>query len=797
MNGLLSDLRYAARQFAVAPGIHVAAVVILAIGTALTITIYSVVRSAVLEQLPYPDAGRLYGAWEIRTGNDGVDTARVAPPVLDAWRTRAQEFEGIAALLHGSFAMIGAGEPLRAEGYSATWSLLEMLAARFEVGRGYTREEDRPGGAAVLVVSNEFWRVHLGGRPDVLGHRLLLDGEPFEIVGVTDAAFELPGGSFDFIMPLGRRATEAFAGAKFLDVIAKLRDGVEAERAQSALSALSARVPDNEGWSAALVPLREQVTGSAKNALVLLLAAVIAVLLIACANATNLLIARTPERTRELAIRAALGASRARLMRLALLDAMLLAVIAGVLGIVLALWATDVIVAISPDTLPRRSSVDIDAGVVTFAVALVALCSLAVGAIPALLVAMPRLLDHMRDASRTATSGRGRAIVRRILVTAEVALMAILIAGASLLIRSFNRIMAMDPGFQVEQLVAVDMFLPGHRYGANEDRVRFGDRLLDQVNTIPGVTAAALTTNLPITRNIQAPLEIEGRTRAPGEPRLSAALARVTPGYLAAMQMDLVAGRWFDERDDGVDVRVAVISESLARTVYGSENPVGRRARTLFGPGMREIIGVVSDVRHSGLTSPHAAVFYEPFVQQPLPFFHLIVRSQRPVDVVTSDVAAAIRSIDPEQPITMSASMADLIGRSVAMPRFLATLLTVFAGASFALALAGIYAVMAAIVAERRREIGIRVTLGARAADLTRLIGANAVSFVAVGLLIGSLSAIALTRVMQSLLFGVTPSDMATHTAVALLVLFAAVAGTAVPLRRALRIEPAEIIREL
>jgi ABC-type antimicrobial peptide transport system permease subunit len=325
---------------------------------ALTVTIYSVVRSALLEPLPYPGAERMYSLRELRT-DPKVDTTTVAPPVFLAWRDQAGVFEEIAAYAKTSFAVVGAGEPVRAEGIAASAALFPLLGVRFEAGRGFSAMDDRPGAASVIVISSRFWRRQLGGNPDVLQERLSLDGQPYQVVGVTDAALEVPGATSDFIVPLtGAVGWSAdIAGAKYLEVVARLRSEVAVAAALERLSAISQRVPDNEKWRAHMVPLREQVTGSSKNALVMLFAAVIAVLLIASATAANLLIARTPERAREMAIRAALGASRIRLTRLIMTDAVLLALTAGVLGLTLAAWATELVVAISPEVLPRRAMI--------------------------------------------------------------------------------------------------------------------------------------------------------------------------------------------------------------------------------------------------------------------------------------------------------------------------------------------------------------------------------------------------------------------------------------------------------
>ncbi|HEX6134779.1 MAG TPA: ABC transporter permease [Longimicrobiales bacterium] len=802
MTDLATDVRNAIRQLRATPGLSAAAIGILAVGIALAVTIFSVVQSAILERLPYPAADRLVGAWERSATTpigSSADRTRVAPPVFLAWRGAGDVFEEIAAYSEQSGTLVGAGDPRRAEALAVSASMARLLGDRPVLGRPFTEDDDRVGAAPVALLTHRFWIDGFGARRDVIGRSIELDGTPYEVIGVTSPDLEIPGADPDLLIPLLPQVADAInvAGAKYLIVLGRLRPGITLDAARDRLDALTAAVPDNEEWRASLVPLREQVAGDMRRPLLLLFGGVIAVLLIACANVSNLLLSRVPARIRDLAIRNALGASRGRLIRQVTTEALVMSVLAAGIGLLLAWWGRDAVLALSPESLPRRHAVDLDIGVLAFTGMLVLLCMAAVGLTPALLGTRVRLADTLRAASDTLVGGRRRRTIRRTLLVAEIALTALLICSATLLVRSFATIVATDPGFRTERITTFGVWLAPHRYAGATAWSRLGRELSERVRRTPGVVSVAATNNLPISgRMMTAPITVESSTRpADAEPPRGHA-SSVSADFFRVMNISLVRGRWFTERDAQDAAPVAIISESLAHELFPGEDPIGRRARSLLGPPvMREIVGVVADVHQVSLTDAPPPVFYTPLAQAPRPFFTLIVRSELPTDATVSAVRTALRDIDPELPLSNIATMRELIGTSVARPRFLAGLVGVFAVTSFALTLAGVYAVMASGVAERRREIAIRIALGAQPRQVRHVILREALGITLLGLAIGIPAAVVAARSLRAVLHGVSFTDPLSFLLAGGALLVAAAAGTALPARRAARLDPVASLR--
>jgi putative ABC transport system permease protein len=802
MFDLASDVKYALRQMRAAPRMTAAAIGILAVGIALTVTMFGVVQSAVFERLPYPAADRLVGVWERSAtsspGTSGSHT-RVAPPVFLVWREARDVFEELAAYSEHAGTLLGAGEPRRGEALAVSASMLDLLGDRPVLGRPFTEADDRAGAAPVAMLTHRFWADALGARRDVVGRSLELDGITYEVIGVTSPDLEVPGTDPDLLLPLLPQIADAVdvAGAKFLVVFGRLRLGLDIPAGRARLDVLTAAVPDNDAWRANLVPLRAQVSGEMRRPLLLLFAGVLAVLLIACANVSNLLLTRAPARVRDLAIRSAIGASRGRLIRQVTTEALVLSVLAAIVGLLLAWWSRDAVLALSPETLPRRNAVDLDAGAFAFTGALVLVCMAAVGLTPALLGTRVALAETLRSASDTLLGGRRRRTMRRILLVAEVALTALLLCSAGLLVRSFMTILATDPGFRTERITTFGVWLAPHRYTGTTEWSHLANELIERVRAAPGVVAVAATNNLPISgRLMTAPIAVDNSTRPSDARPPRGHAASVSPDFFRVMNMGLLRGRWFNARDVADAPPVAIVSESLARDLFPGADPIGRRARTFLGPPvMREIVGVVADVHQVSLTDPPPPVFYSPLAQAPRPFFTLVVRSELPTGVTISTIRTAMRDIDPELPLSNVATMNELIRTSVARPRFYAWLVGVFAAVSFALTLAGVYAVMASGVAERRREIGIRIALGARPRQVRDVILREALGVTLIGLAIGIPAAFAAAHSLRALLHGVTVTDPISFLLAGAALVVAAAAGSLLPATRAARVDPVASLR--
>jgi putative ABC transport system permease protein len=799
---MFTDLRQALRLLLKSPGFSTLIVVVLALGIGANTAIFSIVNGVLLKPLPFADAARLV-AIETTVRGEPDDSAYL--DVLD-WRAQASTVDHIAAYTTAAVTLTGRGEAASIPMAVVTPDIFSLLGVAPIAGRVLGASDDAHGAERTAVISEALWARAFGRDLSVLGKPALLDGDPVVIVGVMPARFEFP---FDTENPpeiwmpvLASRFSAQWAdqrGASFLKAVGRLRPGVALPAAQSELSAIAARIdaahPRNGAHGIAIRPFQDVLVSSYRPALIALFGAVAAVLLIACANIANLLLARGTARRREMAVRTALGASRMRIVRQLLIESLALAAAGGAAGIVLALWGVDALVRISPVQIPRLNTVHVDRSVLMFTVLASLVTGALCGLLPALQLSRSNPGDALKDGDRGGSSGRGAA-TRQTLVVAEVALSLVLLASAGLLLRTLGILQRVSPGFTTERAVAMQLLLPQTRYGKAADMVAFYRRLRDEVAAMPAVNASAVATTLPMTgSDITMGFVPDGRAVDPGI-RTSAAFFGVSPDYFSTLGIKIVRGRAFTERDDERAPTVIVINETMAAKYWPGEDPIGKRVKISYNnTPPREIVGIAGDVKQTHLTDASPAQMYLPFVQAPWPFLTAIARTSAAPEAAAGSLRQVLAHLDPEQAAGEVRTFDQYLARSIATPRFTAILLGAFAGLALLLAGFGLYGVMAYSVAQRSREIGIRMALGARAADVRSLVVNQALRLGAAGLAIGVAGALAVTRVLDSQLFGVTASDPLTFAVVSAALITVLVLAAYLPARRATRVDPIVALR--
>jgi len=804
METLIQDIRYSIRLLYKNPAFTAVAVLALALGIGANSAIFSVVNSVLFRPLPYRDPQRLLMIWENHQERGGPQREWASPADLKDWREQPQSFEHVAGLLGWGPTLTGRDEPEDLQGAAVSYDTFDMLGMAPELGRSFTADDDLPGAERVVVLSHQLWQRRFGSDPAIVGKSLTLGGQSYIVVGV------MPRGSVFPILTNSEIFTTAgpiLAGLKGCDrgcvilrVIAKLKDGVTFDAARAEMSALAARIaeqyPDsNSGVGTLLVPLHEQIVGDVRLAMLVLLGAVALVLLIACANVANLLLSRAAAREKEVAIRAALGASRARLIRQHLTESLVLAVVGGAFGLLLAFWMLDVLVSFAPKGTPRLEEIGIDTSVLGFTFAVALLTGLAFGVAPALLSSRTNFNSALKEGGRDArASSRGNR-VRSVLVVAEVSLALMLLVGAGLLIKSFINLQRVDPGFNARGALRVDLSLPRIRYADRTPTAAFYKRLVDRVRVLPGVDSVGAVSSLPLSGGgTDTSFLIEGQPQPEPNREPVSNYAMVTPDYFRAMGIRLVRGRVITEADNADAPKVAVISESMTRRYFPGEDPLGKGL--LFGgKNRREIVGIVSDVKFVGLNLDSRPMMYLSEQQDAARGMSLIVRtSGDPMSLATA-VRSEVQTLDKDLAVSNVMPMEQLVSASLAEPRFLLLLLGVFAGSALALSVIGVYGVVSYSVAQRSHEIGVRMALGAQVGDVLKLVLGKGMVLVGVGIAIGLAGAFALSRIMESLLFGVGARDMATFAATALVLAGVALGACFVPARRATKVDPMVALR--
>jgi putative ABC transport system permease protein len=800
---MVADLRYGVRTLRRSPAFTAVAALTLALGIGANTAIFSVVNGIVLRPLPYPDPERVV---VIASTRQGLSMAVSARDFVD-WRNDARSFTGIAAGVTSLTVLTGVGEPERLSQARVSANIFEVLALRPVLGRGFVAGEDDIAAPRVALISEGMWRRRFGGDSTIVGRSLLFDGFPTTIVGVAPAAFRWPE-SVDVWMTTRfseRDLAPSSRGARWLSVVGRIAPSASLTTARAVMDGIALRLAQldprhNATVGARVTPMLASMVHDLQRPLFVLLGAVGFVLLIACANVAGLTLARVASRDSELAMRTALGAARGRIARQILTESLLLAFAGGVLGVALAFLGTKALVSIAPSDLPRLDEVGLDAKVLAFTFAVTVLTGVLFGVVPAINASAANLHDRLRAGGRGGSGKRSSGRSRRALVVGEVALAIVLLAGAGLLLRSFALLRGVDPGFRPEGVFTFGVALDPRTYARPDQQRQFTTTLLDAMARSPGVTGTAVAFALPLSGDsFGFTFDVLGRPLADpdNEPRAQARI--VSPGYFATMGIPVIRGRLFDDRDREGAPQAIVISSEVARRYFPGENPIGKSIKTGWGmEGKRfggEIVGIVGDVRQFALDrepTPHMYMVYE---QLPLNEYDVVVRSTAPSTVVFSSARSILRRLDPRIPLAGTRQVSDIVARSLGPRRFYLTLLASFAAVAMVLALVGIYGVIAYGIQQRRREIGIRLALGASGQRVLRMILSEGLRLVAGGVVLGVAGAFALTRVLEALLFEVGARDPLTFVAAPGALIVAAVVACLLPARSASRLDPIETIR--
>ncbi|MCA1591407.1 MAG: ABC transporter permease [Acidobacteria bacterium] len=810
METLWQDFRYGIRMLWKSPGVTAIAVLALALGIGANTAIFSVVNGVLLRPLPYQDPDRLV---RLSEWSQQVPGMSISYPNFVDWREQNHVFEGLAATQFSSYNLTGVDEPERLQGRNVSANFFDVLGVKPSQGRAFSPDEDHAGANRVCVVSHGLWQRRFGADAKILGRQLTLNGEGYTVVGVLPQDYRY-GTATDVFVPIGLQdSTETFqqrGSHPGIYAVARLKPGVSFEQAEAEMKGIAqqlvqAHPKENGGNGVTLVPLREYFVGDIRTSLLILLGAVGFVLLIACANVANLLLARAASRTREIAIRTALGAGRLRVVRLLLTESVVLAILSGMVGLLLALWGTDVLRKASLDIIPTTADIGLDRSVLGFTLLVSLLTGVIFGLAPALQASNPNLNEALKEGGRSGTAGSARSRMRGVLVVAEVALSLMLLIGSGLLIRSFLRLRETETGFNAQNLLTMQL-----SFKAKKDEGRKVAGFLDQVErkirALPGVESVALSNGVPFLGATETSFQVEGRPPAePGKRPMTVAYW-TTPDYLKAMGIRLVKGRFFNEHDTQSSPLVTVIDEDFARQQFPDEDPIGKYLEGNKEQNIphAEIIGVVAHVKNYGLDAPGPVQieYYHALTQVPDKFLPLIagrislvVRTTSDPSGMTAAIRREVQTIDPNQPVYNVNTMEQVLSDSVATQRLSMMLLSVFACVALVLAAVGIYGVMSYTVAQRTHEIGLRMALGAQARDVLRLVLGHGMMLTLLGVGIGLVAAFALTRVMSSLLFGVSATDPLTFAGIPLLLLAVALLACYVPARRALKVDPMVALR--
>jgi len=803
LEDIRQDMRFGLRVLFKNPGFTLVAVIALALGIGANTAIFTVVNAVLLRPLPYKDPEQLMMIWE--------DAAKVgfrhnvpSPANFLDWRNRSQLFAAMAATHRATFNLTGAGDPERIDGRRVSANLFSLLGVEPQLGRVFATEEDQPGSNHVVVLSDHLWRRRFAADKSIVGKTLSLNGEAFTVVGVMPARFEFPTRDDELWVPMAFTTEEAAdRGNHYLEVIGRAKPGITLQQLQAEMNmiagGLQQQYPDtNSNVGVTVIPLHEDLVGDIKPALLMLLGAVGFVLLVACANVANLLLARAAVRQKEIAVRLALGASRWRLVRQFLTESLLLAAFGGICGLALSFTALTVLKGFIPEKIAQANSITIDAKVLLFTLLISIVTGLIFGLAPA--VQRSELNDVLKEAGREGSGERRGNRIRSLLVVAEVAVSLILLIGAGLLINSFMRLRNLDPGFRTDHLLTMSIVLPESKYPKRSARAAFYNAVLRRVEALPGVTSAGVTNWIPLVfQGDNVPISIEGRPNPVVSERPNAATRIINPHYFSALGIRLLKGRNFDDRDTVTSIPVSVISEEMARRFWPAEDPIGKR----FTPGdptrpdqWIQVIGVVNDIRQVELTAQPPPQMYLTYEQ--VGFFpprYLVVNTDVEPESLVASVRQAVWEVDKDQPVSSIATMEEVLSVSIARQRFSMLLLAIFAAVALALAAVGIYGVMSYSVTQRTHEIGIRMALGAQTGAVLKLAVGYALKLVLAGVVIGLVVAFALTRIMSSLLFGVTPTDPTTFGLISLILLVVALVASYIPARRATKVDPVIALR--
>ena len=806
---MLHDIRYGLRMLAKNPGFTAIAVLTLSLGIGANTAIFSVVNGVLLRDLPFPESDRIVTLWENNT-TDGLERDDVSPANFLDWRDRQKSFEDLAFANPFSFDYVADGEPVTIRSALVSKGFFDVLGASPLHGRVFAPEEYEAGKDKVVILSYGLWQRRFGSDPKVIGTKLTLDEEPMTVVGVMRPDFRLHLFDVDEEMWGPEVITDDLKSrrkATYFKVIGRLKPGITIEQARAEMTGiannLAAEYPaTNTGIGVTAITLPDHLSGKWRLALFILLGAVGFVLLIACTNVANLLLARGADRERELAIRAAMGAGRWRLLRQLLTESLLIAILGCGIGILLARWCVHLLVAFNPADIPRLDQVSVDGTTLIFVTAIGFFTALLFGIAPALKFSRPNLQRSLKEAGPT-LAGTTSHRLRGALVVTEIALAVVLLIGAGLLMRSFVTLINVDPGFAIDRVASLQVFI-WDRYTTPDQRRAYVAETLQRIEQMPDVEAAGITTALPILESsamTSVPISIDGQPPRPAGQEPVAQNSIATAGYFNAIGARLLRGRLFNQFDTGSSLRVAVINDTMAKRYWPNEDPIGRKfslrsgGRSEPGPVTLEIAGIVSDLRQDGLDKNPRPEFFRPHAQAPSGSLIYVIRTRSDAAALIPALRASIWKTSPGQPFYSVTTMDRLVSDSLKARRFNVALLGAFAGLALMLALTGVYGVMSFVMRQRTHEIGVRVALGAKARDIATLVLKHGFRLAIIGTVIGALAAFALTRLMSALLFGVTATDPATFAAVAVLIPVIALIACYIPARRAMKVDPLVALR--
>jgi putative ABC transport system permease protein len=803
---LRQDFRYACRTLRRNPGFAAAAVLTLALGIGANTGIFSIINAALLRPLPFPSPNRLIALYpRLETGENGT----ISPSDFLDYRRQARSFEHLAAYRETSFNLTADSQPERVRGVVVTPDFFSVLAVNAKIGRGLTAEQDKPGNPRAVVLSYALWKRIYGASPAVLGQSVLVDDEPLTVVGVMPEHFEFPAGSdlwapsrFDApehpLKPLVDNSTSR--ATHYFDVFGRLAPGVGLEQASAEANTIASRLKqqygdDEEGVGANVVPLHDALVGQTRPALLVLLGAVALLLLIACVNVANIVLARGATRQKEIAIRIALGAGRLRLVRQLLTESLVLALLGGGPGVLLGYATLPLLKAMISTSEMPGAAVRLDGGVLAFTALISIVSGVFFGLFPALELARPEVNSVLKEGGRGAAGASHAHRTRSILVMSEIALAIVLLIGAGLLIRSFGRLPAVPAGFNPEHVLSMRLSLPAAKYPKPTDRETFVKEVIERISALPGIRSAAAISRLPLNPgNSSRSLEVQGRTPPPSGV-ISTDYLVVSPDYFRSLGISLLGGRVFTDRDDSNAPAVAIVSQAAARYLWPDQDPIGRFLKIDGENNWRPVVGVVADVEQHRLDQAPSPALYLPYGQDPWPAMSIVVNTAVEPASATGSVASAIHSVDKDEPVYGVQTMREVVAASLSSDRLRMTLISVFALVALVLACVGIYGVMAYSVAQRTNEIGIRMALGARQADLLKLVVGHGLKMALAGIFSGMILSFALSRFLSGLLFGVLPTDAGAFAGVACLLTIVALAASYIPAWRATRIDPVVALR--
>ncbi|HMC30067.1 MAG TPA: ABC transporter permease [Candidatus Angelobacter sp.] len=814
MHSFLQDLRFGARMLRKNPGFALAAIFTLALGIGGNTAIFTITSSVLLKALPYQEPQQLLSLdLQSKDGQSHCCTLNRFDQVHD----RSQSFAGVAAAANDNFNLTGRGEPLQVPAARVSANFFELLGIKPQQGRFFLPEESKPEGKPVIVISDALWRSRFGGDRSVVGQTIALDSTPYTVIGVLPAGMQFP-----FMSPADVWTPRYFEhtlftpqrlrmGVGYLSIIGRLRPGVSQERAAAEMGLLHQQfqkenpgAPDAQpDISVVLTGLQESVVANIRPMLLILSGAVGLVLLIACANVASLLLSRALSRKKEIAVRAALGARRGALIRQLLTESVLLALIGGLLGLGLSWLATRYLATLGSNNLPQGMPIVMDARVLVFMIGISVLTGILFGIFPALQLSRTNMNQTLRDEGRGSTGGHRRVQVRGALVVGQVALSLMLLIGAGLLVRSFSRLLRVNPGFDPQNVLTMNVSLPTVKYADAQKQIAFFDDLLRRVSTTPGVRQAAISAALPLSWKRITPVLPEGQPEVPLPERPFIDIEVISPQWFQTLRVPMKTGREFTEADNAQAPKVLIVNETFARRYWPHQNPIGKRIVVGRGPAPSEVVGVALDIKNRGLALDPQAQIYLPFPQLPWGNMNLIVRMAADPNAMISTVRAQIAAIDPDQPVTAVQTVNELMDASRAQPRFIMLVLGIFSAVALVLVIVGIYGVLSYSVAQRRQELGIRLALGAAKADILRLVVSYGITLAGIGIAIGWVLAMVLSWILASMfsdkvagiLYKVSVGDQLTFVAAPALFLIIALLASYLPARRATQVDPNEALR--